>query len=140
MNDNYTITINGEQFSPGEDTESFTLITDGEFDPGETARISYTDSEAVGADEPFETTFLVGPKRIVLKRGVWLGADMVFDEAEKSHFLYQTPYGALTMGVETEYISRNLHERGGDVHIKYALDVDNVVVSRNTFKISVQPS
>jgi uncharacterized beta-barrel protein YwiB (DUF1934 family) len=137
---NYTISIIGSQATPGEEEEKFELITDGEFSKREdVARISYFDSGVTGFSGS-ETTFVVEPKRITLTRGSWFGGDMVFDEAQKHHFLYHTPYGALTMGIDTECITRALGENGGDLHIKYAIDVDNVVVSRNSFKIIVKPS
>ncbi|MDR0445758.1 MAG: DUF1934 domain-containing protein [Oscillospiraceae bacterium] len=137
----WTISILGSQQSFGDDDEEqFELITEGSFSRcGDKTRISYSD---VGMPGPgtSETTFLVEPSRITLTRASWYGGDMVFDEKKKHHFLYQTPFGALTMGIDTESITRELNERGGGLHIKYALDVDNVVVSRNSFKIDVKPA
>ncbi|MDR2502137.1 MAG: DUF1934 domain-containing protein [Oscillospiraceae bacterium] len=136
----YTISIIGAQATPGEDEEKFELITDGLYTQGgDVSRISYTDSGVMG-NENSETTFVVEPSRITLTRGAWHGGDMVFDEGEKHHFLYQTPFGSLMMGIDTESIDRNLSRDGGDLFIRYSIDVDNVIVSRNSFKISVKPS
>ncbi|MDR2615337.1 MAG: DUF1934 domain-containing protein [Oscillospiraceae bacterium] len=136
-----TISILGSQATPGDnDEEKFELITEGSFSRcGDKTKISYPDvgDFSFGASE---TTFIVEPSRITLKRDSWFGGDMVFDEKSKHHFLYQTPFGAVTMGVATESITRELGERGGGLQIKYALDVDNVVVSRNSFKINIKPA
>ncbi|MDR0838031.1 MAG: DUF1934 domain-containing protein [Oscillospiraceae bacterium] len=136
----YTISILGSQLTPGDDEERFELITEGSFSAaGDEARISYLESDAIGRLDS-RTTFFVESSKITLTRDSWYGGDMVFEEEKKHHFLYQTPFGSLTMGIDTESITRELGERGGELRIKYAIDVDNVVVSRNSFKISVKPS
>lgn len=136
----YTISILGSQTTPGSNEEKFELITEGEFqhDSGKT-EISYLDSETTGFAGS-QTTFIVEKEKITLTRDTWYGGDMVFDETEKHHFLYQTPYGSLTMGIETERVSSELSDNGGNLQIKYALDVDNVIISRNSFNITVKPA
>ena len=136
----YTISILGSQRSPDEEEEKFELITEGSFThSGAAMLISYRDSDVTGF-KGSKTTFIVEPERITLTRDSWYGGDMVFDEREKHHFLYQTPFGAMTMGINTELVTRELTDMGGDLRIDYAIDVDNVLVSRNSFKISVKPS
>ena len=41
------------------------------------------------------------------------------------------------MGIDTHSIKNNLHDRGGNLEIKYDIEVDNVAVSRNSFKINI---
>lgn len=136
----YTISILGSQTSPGSDEEKFELITEGEYHlDGDKSSISYLDSETTGFAGS-QTTFIVEPERITLTRDSWYGGDMVFEEAEKHHFLYQTPYGSMTMGIRTEHVSSRLDENGGSFKIKYALDVDNIIISRNSFNITVKPA
>ena len=136
----FTISILGSQSSPGSEEEKFELITEGTFErAGEKAEISYHDSETTGFAGS-QTTFIVEPEKITLVRDSWYGGDMVFDEAEKHHFLYQTPFGSLTMGIATERVSSDIGDNGGNLQIKYALDVDNVIISRNSFNITVNPS
>ena len=134
-----TISIIGELESPGQDAETFELITEGKFSrKGGVTRISYVDSGVTGESEPSETIFVVEPSRITLTRGAWFGADMVFEEREKHHFLYQTQFAAFIMGVRTEDMRRNLTADGGSLYIKYTLlDVDDDVYSRNSLKIEV---
>jgi len=140
--DNYVITISGEQVSPlgDDDRESFELITEGAYKRARSGRsvISYFDTEAVGADVQSETSFTVETDRVILKRASWLGAEMIFDETEKSLFLYSTPFGTMTMGVRTESIKRELNAKGGDLFIKYSLDLNDMVVTHNSFKINVR--
>ena len=142
MNDklNYTISIQGSQRSNDEEEEKFELITEGCFVQTDgTMSFSYRDSDVTGFDGS-KTTFIVEPDKITLTRDTWYGGDMVFDEREKHHFLYQTPFGSLAMGIKTEFVSRDLTDSGGNLQIDYAIDVDNVLVSRNSFKINIKPS
>ena len=136
----FTISILGSQTSPGSGEEEFELITEGKFErEGEKTEISYFDSETTGFAGS-QTTFIVEPEKITLTRDSWYGGDMVFEESEKHHFLYQTPFGSLTMGIATERVSSELSENGGNLQIKYALDVDNVIISRNSFNITIKPA
>lgn len=137
---NYTISILGSQRSSDDEEEKFELITEGSFTQSDGAMsFCYRDSDVTGFDGA-KTTFIVEPERITLTRDTWYGGDMVFDEREKHHFLYQTPYGSLAMGIKTEFVSRDLTDSGGNLQIDYAIDVDNVVVSRNSFKINIKPT
>ena len=138
--DDFMISILGSHTTPGDEEESFELITEGSFSrTKERAEISYNDSEATGF-AGCRTKFIVEPQRITLTRDSWNGGDMVFDESEKQHFLYQTPFGSLAMGIDTEQVASTLDAKGGKLYIKYALDVDNVIISRNSFNISVKPA
>jgi uncharacterized beta-barrel protein YwiB (DUF1934 family) len=137
---NYTISIKGSQTSPGEEEECFELVTDGQYSrKNGVSKITYQESGVTGF-EGMETSFLVEPERITLRRDSWWGGDMIFEEEHKHHFLYETPYGSLTMGIDTERIVHDIDEHGGSLHIQYVIDVENVIVSRNDFKISIKPS
>jgi uncharacterized beta-barrel protein YwiB (DUF1934 family) len=137
MSDNYTISILGRQESDGEDDEVFELVTEGEYAlTGGVAEFSYRDSSVTGSTGA--TRFRVEPDRVTMTRGAWFGGDMIFQEAYKHHFLYETPLGALTMGIDTHSLKLGLGENGGKLQIRYDIDVDNVVISRNTFDITIK--
>ena len=67
-----------------------------------------------------------------------LNSRMVFEEGKKHNFLYETPFGATTMGVNTKSISIDLNENGGDMEIDYVVDFQHSIVGRNMFKINVR--
>jgi uncharacterized beta-barrel protein YwiB (DUF1934 family) len=120
------------------DEEVFELVTDGQYSRrGDVSEISYHESSVTGM-EGSTTRLLVEPDRVTLTRGSWFGGDMIFQESQKHHFLYETPFGALTMGIDTRGITKALDERGGSVAIQYVIDVDNVIISRNLFRIDVR--
>ncbi|NLT13334.1 MAG: DUF1934 domain-containing protein [Clostridiales bacterium] len=132
------ISIKGFQSAQYSDEESFELVTDGEYSLEDgTAEFSYLESELTGY-AGMRTTFVVKPGRVVLTRAGGLNGEMIFSEGRKHHFVYETTYGSLTMGIDTQSIKQELNEDGGNLEIHYAIDVDNIVMSRNSFKINVK--
>ena len=92
--------------------------------------------EASGPEDAIE---LVTDGQYCYKNGSGtLTSRMVFREGKKSTFLYDTPYGSTTMGLDTHKIRSTLGERGGDLEIDYIVDFDHAVVGRNRFKINVR--
>ena len=132
------ISIKGFLEAQHSEEESFELITDGEFALTDgVAQFSYLESELTGYPG-MKTSFLVEPDRVVLTRAGGLNGEMIFSEGRKHHFVYETAYGSLTMGIDTQSITRQLDENGGQLEIHYVIDVDNVVMSRNSFMITVK--
>ena len=133
-----TISIRGAQSADGVDEEYFELVTDGEYSCDEGVSVfSYKESELTGYDGLI-TTFKVEPERVVLTRGGGINGDMIFSERQKHHFLFDTPVGPITMGIDTNGITHELNENGGNLEINYIIDVDNTIVSYNSFQISIK--
>ena len=132
-----TISIKGSLTSADYDGDAFELMTDGEYtrENGKTT-FSYVESQLTGFDGLL-TTFDVEPDRVVLRRGDGLDTDMIFSEKQKHHFLYETPFGAITMGIDTHSITKNMREDGGHLEIRYDIEVDSVSVSSNLFQIDI---
>jgi uncharacterized beta-barrel protein YwiB (DUF1934 family) len=132
------ISIKGAQAPYMADEDSIELITNGEYahESGETV-FSYMESEMTGM-EGTRTTFRVSPHMVTLTREGTLNAQMVFEQGKKHLFLYETPHGAMSMGVDTRRLSTGLGDSGGEMEIDYTIDVDSVVVSENSFVISVR--
>ena len=63
---------------------------------------------------------------------------MVFREGTKNTFLYDTPFGSATMGLDTHRIHSTMGPRGGEMEIDYVVDFDHAVVGRNKFRINVR--
>ena len=135
-----TIFIKGCQKSQESDDECFELTTDGEYTrEGGVTSFSYTESELTGYVGK-QTTFSVEDDMVVLTRADGMNGKLIFSRAQKHNFLYETEFGSMMMGVDTHNLSQNFNEDGGELEIEYDIDVDNVVISRNTFEIIVRPA
>jgi uncharacterized beta-barrel protein YwiB (DUF1934 family) len=134
------ISITGVQHSEEGQKNSIELVTDGEygFSNGESA-FSYMESELTGL-EGTRTSFTVGPMGVVMSREGNMNTRMVFEEGKKHYFLYDTPYGSATMGVNTHKIKAQMGEHGGEMEIDYVIDFEHAVVGRNKFIINVRES
>jgi len=132
------ISIKGSPAVSNGEEEGYELMTDGEYGLEDgVSSFSYMESDMTGTNGLL-TIFDVEQDRVVLHRGVESDAVMIFDEEEKHHFLYDTPYGSVTMGIVTHSIVKNMRDDGGCLEIRYDLEVDNVAVSHNLFQICIR--
>ena len=138
MNKEVLITIHSIQNIDGRDCDGPELITQGtyEFAP-DGIRLSYMESELTGLDGT-RTDLHVKPEEIVLSRRGSVNAQMVFRRGEQQRFRYQTNFGSLSLGVNTQKLTSTLDEHGGDVEIEYDLNFNQSYLSRNRFIINVR--
>ena len=113
------------------------LVTAGQYgmSPDE-IRLTWQESELTGL-EGTKTSLTVSPRSVVMAREGKVNTSMEFEEGKKHYFLYETPYGSTTMGVDTRRILNRLGQHGGEMEIDYTIDVDQTVVGRNRFFIRV---
>jgi len=131
------ISIKGTQNDSEGGDNIIELETDGVFayENGE-GMLSYMESELTGLNGT-KTSFTIGPMGIVMTREGSLNSRMVFEKGRKHNFLYETPFGSATMGVDTTNISMSFDEHGGNMEIDYVVDFQHSVVGHNMFKIRV---
>ncbi len=114
------------------------MMTDGKYEHRNGVSVlSYKESELTGL-EGTETTIKVEDGRITMTRSGAVTTQMIFAEGEKHYFAYETPFGAITMGLDTSRVNSTLGKNGGDINLRYALNVDNAPLSKNEFKIKVR--
>ncbi len=132
------ISINSIHGCEQEDEENLEFTTDGYYcyEDG-IGCLSYEESEVTGL-EGTRTSMIVMPDQVVVDRDGLITSRMVFKEGTKSAFLYDTPYGQATMGINTRKIQRSIDENGGKVEIDYVVDMEHAVVTRNRFQIVVR--
>jgi len=120
------------------DDEAFELMTDGEYlKENGISTFRYFESSLTGNDGLL-TTFDVEHDRVILRRGDGYSGDMIFSETQKHHFLYNTPFGSVMLGIDTHSITNNMSDDGGNLEIRYDIEVDNVSISQNLFKIDIR--
>ena len=132
------ISITGIQRDSSGQKDAVELVTAGKygFENGE-SRFTYEESGLTGL-EGTRTTFTISPMGVVLRREGSLNAQMVFREGKKDFFLYETPFGSATMGVDTRRIETKLDEHGGTMELDYDIDFNHAPMGRNQFKINVK--
>ena len=140
MEKNVILSIRGQQtFDNNSDPEVIELVTEGTLTPHEGGRytVRYQESELTGL-EGTQTTIQVGGDSVTILREGQVNSQMVFEEGRRHLTMYNTPYGALSIGVNTRKMKVDLDETGGSIEIDYALEVDHAVAGENLFSIFVR--
>ena len=118
--------------------DSMQLITAGQYGvDADEIRLTWEESELTGL-EGTRTSITVQPKSVKVSREGETNSTLEFEEGRKSYFLYETPFGSATMGLNTRKIYTRLGLHGGDMLIDYTLDVDQTIIGRNRFYVQVQ--
>ena len=132
------LSIRGEQYFDGVDPDATELMTEGTLEPtGEGLLLTYRETELTGM-EGTVTTFEVKGPQVILRRTGKVNSQMVFEEGRQHTSLYETPFGELTVDIQTGSLRHNLTERGGVMEIRYSIAVEHTVTGRNCFKIRVR--
>ena len=132
------LSIRGEQYFDDVDPDATELMTEGTMTlKGEEIFLSYRETELTGM-EGTTTTFAIQGKQVTLTRTGTVNSQMIFEEGKQHTSLYETPFGELTVDIQTSRLIHNLTERGGLMEIKYSIAVEHTVTGRNCFKIRVR--
>ena len=132
------LSIRGEQYFDGIDPDATELMTEGTMVLTEDGMVlSYQESQLTGMEGTTTTFEVKGPRVILTRRGT-VNSQMVFEEGKQHTSLYETPFGELSVDIQTSQLRHNLTEQGGVMEIRYSIAVEHTVTGRNCFKIRVR--
>ena len=139
MDKSVIISIRGTQTLDDNPPETVELITEGQLiDCGEEGyTLTYQESELTGLEGTL-TTFQIERDRVTLLRVGEVNSQMVFEEGRRHLSMYDTPYGALSVGINTRKMRAELDARGGSIEIDYAIEIDHALAGQNLFRIHVR--
>ena len=132
------LSIRGEQYFDGIDPDAQELMTEGTMTLTEDGMVLAYEETALTGMEGTTTRFQVQGPRVILTRSGTVNSQMVFEEGRQHTSLYETPFGELSVDIQTSVLKHNLTERGGLMEIKYSIAVEQTVTGRNCFKIRVR--
>lgn len=139
MDKSVIISIKGKQSYENVEDETIELVTEGLLaKEGEGAyTLSYQESELTGLEGTL-TTFQIEDGRITLMRHGEVNSQMVFEEGRRHLSMYNTPYGALSVGIKTHRMDCRMDDHGGSIEINYAIEIEHAVAGQNLFQIQVR--
>ena len=126
MEENVIISIKGSQLYEGQDPDVTELVTAG------TLR-----REQEGYTIAYQETELTGLEGTTTKLRI-VNSQMIFEVGRKHLSMYETPYGALAVGIETRRLKNTVDEAGGDLEIDYAIEIDNLLAGKSLFQLNVK--
>ena len=134
------LTIRSEQRFEDMEPDSIELMTEGTLElTGEGMILSYQESELTGLEGTL-TTIQVDGGPVTLMRVGEFNSQLVFQEGRRHLSMYNTPYGAMSIGVNTRHLMASLTDQGGDIEVDYTIEVDHALAGRNVFRINVKES
>lgn len=139
MENNVIISIQGKQSFQAQEDDTIELVTEGCLSPDGDGSytLSYQESPLTGLEGTL-TTFQIEPGRVTLLRVGEVNSQMVFEEGRRHLSMYDTPYGALSIGVNTRRMRNELGANGGSIEIDYAIEIDHALAGQNLFRIQVR--
>ncbi|SHE91657.1 Uncharacterized beta-barrel protein YwiB, DUF1934 family [Thermoanaerobacter uzonensis DSM 18761] len=132
------ISVKGTQKNDQNESDTIELITEGSFYiKGNTFYVVYEESELSGMDGT-TTTLKITEDKVTLLRFGTNKSKMVFEKNKRYESGYDTPYGKILLGILPKDVKVTMSETGGEITIKYALDLNNKTVSNNELYLKVR--
>lgn len=141
MNDNVILSIKGTQHYEGaqDGDDMVELVTLGTLQRDEKGMtISYEETELTGMEGTTTKVRIEDGPRVTLLREGRINTQMIFQLGQRYLSLYETPYGSLSVGIETRRLKNTVCETGGDLEIDYNIEVNNLQAGTNLFRLNVK--
>lgn len=139
MNNNVIISIHGEQHYEDQEKESIELVTEGclEGDGSDGFTLTYQESRLTGLEGTL-TAFQIEKGRITLLRIGEVNTQMVFEQGRRYLSMYETPYGTMSIGINTRKMRSDLGPAGGSIELDYEVEINHVATGQNLCQIDVR--
>lgn len=139
MKSDVLVTVRGLQDYEDAENDAIELSVAGVMYQKESATyITYREAEATGLGKT-QTTVKIEPERVSLIRFGDSAIHLIFEQGKKHTAYYDMGFGSLSVGVQTYELSHTFGEHGGNLHIRYAMEMNNALVGENQLEISVTP-
>lgn len=137
--ENYEIRLKIKQTADGVTDES-ELFTRGEFRFHKGSYyIDYDESEATGY-EGSHAQLKIDDNMMVMTRTGSTFTNLVFERGVRHFCHYGTDFGDCMVGITTDLLKSDLSSRGGNVCVRYAIDVNSGLMTENEINIKVKES
>lgn len=125
MKQNVILSLHSRQSYEEQEAEELELVTEGTMEFRDNGwEISYVETELTGL-EGVTTTFRVEKDQLILKRTGQLRSEMLFRLGYAHDSLYQMPFGAFLMRVETLSLFYDIVPEGGSIDLAYRVTIEN---------------
>ncbi len=136
MAENATIKMSIKQTADGQTDES-QLFTRGEFQLHDGAYyIDYDESEATGF-KGSHVQLCVRESEVTMTRTGSSFSSLIFEQGKRHFCHYGTEYGDCMIGITTTSLRQVMADNGGEIAVKYSIDVNGGLMLENEIKIIV---
>lgn len=121
------------------DSDTIEFTTDGKFGFKDGSfYLSYDEGEILGIKNVKTMLYIKSDNSVILQRSGTLSSRLVVETGKRNTCFYSTPQGELVIGIFGETVEHKLNEAGGSINLKYTIDSNLNLISRNTVNISVR--
>lgn len=104
----------------------------------DTFRITYEESEATGFAGSNVTLDVNGTDLVTMVRKGKSSSNLTIERGKKHHCHYGTEFGDFMVGIKTDEIRSSLDENGGELYLKYTIDINASFMSENEMFINIK--
>lgn len=132
------LSLRSSQRYEEQEPEVMELVTEGTMELRSGGwEISYVESELTGLSG-VTTTFRVEPDKLILRRTGELKSEMIFQLGMSHDSLYQMPFGALLMNVETTALFYDIVPDGGSIDLAYRVTIENAQAGEIEYHLDIR--
>ena len=139
MEENYILsvcgmqTVNGSQDKIALETAASYVMRDG------SRYITYKEYDAQNPGQHYRTTVKIDEKGVVtVMKGGEENHNLILEQGVRHKCEYNTPYGSLTLGGYTDSVSAKLDDNGGELKVKYSIDIESEHASSNELILNIK--
>ena len=137
METNALITLSGSQQVDGE-TDTYELTTVGKYIKRDGKYyVTYEGTELTGY-EGTTTTLKIKDDCVSMIRFGKSNSQMVFEKEKKYIGHYDTPFGALNVGVTTNRMKVDIDDDGGEIDLDYMVELNNSMPVHNGLHLTIR--
>lgn len=138
MQENYEITIIGRQTIDRE-TGEIKVDTLGDYSEKNGVQyITYTEFDDEAPYKGHRKILKIEPNDTVTMLRPGMSTRLVLEKGRRHKCMYDTGMGVLTLGVFTHTLKNSLSTEGGELNIRYTLDIDSHLSSNNEILVKLR--
>ena len=138
MKQTVILSLHSRQSYEEQEAEELELVTEGTMEFRDNGwEISYAETELTGM-EGVTTTFRVEKDQLILKRTGQLRSEMLFRLGYAHDSLYQMPFGALLLTVETTSLFYDIVPEGGSIDLVYKVSIENAQTGEIEYHLDIR--
>ncbi len=139
MEENYILSVTGRQ-TVEDHSDDIELKTMASYVTKNGSRyITYKEYDTQNPDKKYRTTVKVDPDGIVsVMKGGSERHNLILEKGVRHKCEYVTSFGIISLGVYTESVSIQLDDHGGEVSVRYCIDVQSELASKNELYLKIE--
>ncbi len=139
MDKQYLLSVCGKQYVNGS-ADQVDLQTNAAYVlKGSTRYITYKEYDPQNPDIHYRTTVKIDENDVVtVIKGGEISHNLILEKGQRHRCEYRTPYGNMSLGIYTEAVNVRLDDHGGEVSVRYSIDIENELASTNELTLIIK--